>query len=404
MSDRNGNEGILIVGGGLASQRCAETLRSRGFEGRVRIVCGEPEAPYDRPPLSKGALAGELFDGDLAFRPGPWYEQNDVELITGRTATRLRPSRKLIELDDGSELGYEQLLVATGSAARSLPALEGFSNVHALRTIADARRLRSELRRGARLAVIGAGFIGQEVAATARGAGAEVTIIEALPAPLINILGEGAGAWFAGLHSAEGVDVRLNSMLESASGNGAVEELRLKGGERVACDAVVVGVGVAPAAGWLRGSGLETDGVITDRAGRTRIPGIYAAGDVARSFDHRAGEHARTEHWDAAARQGTAAAQAMLGGEPGPSPLPSFWSDQYGMRIQYAGHAQLADASHTEGDPAGREFTVVYTREGLPVAALAVGRPRDFARLRKRIERTHELPQDSNNNEKERAR
>jgi NADPH-dependent 2,4-dienoyl-CoA reductase/sulfur reductase-like enzyme len=386
------SDGVLIIGGGLASQRCAETLRARGYEGRVRVVCGEGEAPYDRPPLSKGVLAGELHGDDVAFRPASWYEDNRVELILGRRAQRLRPERKLIELDDGAELAYEKLLIATGSAPRTLPALEGYSNVHYLRTLADARRLRAELHPGARLAVVGAGFIGQEVAATAREAGVEVTIVEALPAPLAQILGEDAGRWFAELHSEEGVDVRLETMLESANGNGAVEELVIWDGERLACDAVVVGVGVAPAAGWLKGSGLETDGVLTDHAGRSSIPDVYAAGDVASSFDHRAGAHTRTEHWDAAARQGTAAAKAMLGEEPDRGPLPSFWSDQYGMRIQYAGHAGLADDSHTEGDPAERDFAVIYTRDEQPVAALAVGRPRAFARLRKQIERSYDEP------------
>lgn len=381
------SDGVLIVGGGLASQRCAETLRARGHEGRIRIVCGEAEAPYDRPPLSKGVLAGEVPDQDVAFRQSSWYRDNSVELILGRLARRLRPQRSIVELDDGRELGYENLLIATGSAARRLPALEGYSNVHSLRTLADARRLRAALRPGARLAIVGAGFIGQEVAATARKAGAEVTILEALSAPLAHILGEDVGRWFAALHSEEGVNVRLGAMLESANGNGAVEELVVRGGERVDCDAVVVGVGVAPAAGWLEGSGLEADGVLTDHAARTRIPGVYASGDVARSFDHRAGEHTRTEHWDAAARQGVAAAGAILGGEPSQGPLPSFWSDQYGMRIQYVGHAHRADASRIEGDPGERDFAVVYTRRERPVAALAVDRPRAFARLRKQIER-----------------
>ena len=386
------SEGVLIVGGGLASQRCAETLRARGHEGRIRIVCGETEAPYDRPPLSKGVLAGKVPDQDVAFRPAPWYEDNSIELILGRRARRLRPRTSVVELDDGVELGYEKLLIATGSAARTLPALEGYSNVHSLRTLADARRLRAALRPGARLAIVGAGFIGQEVAATARKSGAEVTIVEALPAPLAHILGEEVGRWFADLHSDEGVDVRLGATLESASGNGAADELVITGGQRLECDAVVVGVGVAPAAGWLKGSGLEAHGVLTDHAGRTRIPNVYAAGDVARSFDNRAGEHNRTEHWDAAARQGVAAARAMLGGEPDHGPLPSFWSDQYGMRIQYAGYAHVADSSRIEGDPRERDFAVIYTREERPVAALAVGRPRAFARLRKQIERSYDEP------------
>jgi NADPH-dependent 2,4-dienoyl-CoA reductase/sulfur reductase-like enzyme len=291
------------------------------------------------------------------------------------------------------------LLIATGSVARRLPVLEGYANVHELRTLADARRLRGELRPGARLAIIGAGFIGQEVASTARRAGAEVTIVEALPAPLAGVLGEDVGHWFARMHRDEGVEVRLGTMLTGARGNGTVEELVMKEGERLECDAVVVGVGVASAAAWLEGSGLPADGVPVDHAGRTGVHGVYAAGDVTRGFDHRAGVHRRTEHWDAAARQGAAAAQAMLGQDPAPAPLPSFWSDQYGTRIQYVGFADLADDRRFEGDCDRREFAVVYTRERSPVAALVVGQPRAFARLRREIERTYDESQSTGEKE-----
>jgi NADPH-dependent 2,4-dienoyl-CoA reductase/sulfur reductase-like enzyme len=382
------DQGVVIVGGGLASQRCVETLRGRGYEGPIRMVCGEGQLPYDRPPLSKGVLAGELDESEVGFRPARWYADQRVELIF-RRAARLQPRRHRLRLDDGAKVVYDKLLVATGSAPRRLPTLEGYENVHCLRTIADARRLRGELRRGARLVIVGAGFIGQEVAATARAAGAQVTIVEALPVPLAGVLGEEVGRWLMKMHDEEGVDVRLATMLEGARGNGSVEELKLSRGERLACDAIVVGIGVAPAAEWLKGSGLETDGVVTDHAGRTSIPDVFAAGDVVRGFDHRVGEHRRTEHWDAAARQGMAAARAMLGEEPEPGPLPSFWSDQYGLRIQYVGHADLADEARVEGDPGDRDFAVVYTREGRPVGALTVDSPRAFARLRKQIERTY---------------
>ena len=384
------DQGIVIVGGGLAAQRCVETLRRRGHEGSITVICGEPERPYDRPPLSKEHLEGELSDEEVAFRPEDWYEDNDVELLLGRRATKLDARRHLLKLDDGSELPYGQLVIATGAEARRLPPLEGHSNVHYLRTLADARRLRRELRDGARLAVVGAGFIGQEVASTARKAGTEVTIVEALPAPLTGVLGEEVGLWLMKMHDEEGVDVRLSTKLEGARGNGSVEELVLSDGERLACDAVVVGIGVAPDARWLKGSGLETDGVITDHAGRTSIPDVWAAGDVARAFDHRHGEHRRSEHWDAAARQGMAVARAITGEEPDPHPLPSFWSDQYGLRIQYFGHAEGSDTAHVEGKPGDRDFAVVYTHEGAPVGALVVGRPRAFARLRKEIERTYD--------------
>jgi NADPH-dependent 2,4-dienoyl-CoA reductase/sulfur reductase-like enzyme len=388
------DQGVLIVGGGLAAQRCAETLRRRGYEGPVRMISAEPDPPYDRPPLSKELLAGTVEEESVAYRPAWWYEEKEVELLLGTRAEALDPKARTVMLDSGAELSYEKLLIATGSAARRLPFLEGYENVHALRTLADARLLRQELVPGARLAIVGAGFIGQEVAATARRLGVEVTMIEALETPLAPILGKEVGAWFADLHLSEGVRVMTGAMLEGARGNGRVEELTLAGGRAVACDAVVVGVGTAPATAWLRGSGLDGSGVRTDTSGRARLPGVFAAGDASVPFDPRFGAHARTEHWDAAAWQGSAAALAMLGEYPGTPPLPSFWSDQYGLRIQYVGHAHHADAVLVEGDPGGRDFEAVFTRSNVPVAGLAVGRPRAIPALKKRIEHGHFPAQD----------
>jgi len=381
--------GVLIIGGGLAGQRCAEALRRSGYENSIRIVCAEPDSPYDRPPLSKELLAGSIGAEEVSFRPNWWYMEKQVELLLGCRAQSLNAAERTVILDDGSRLRYGKLLIATGSVARSLPFLEGYGNVHSLRTLADASRLRQELVEGSRLAIVGAGFIGQEVAATARAAGVEVTVIEALPTPLAGILGEEVGSWFADMHRDEGIDMRLSAMIEGARGKDSVEELLLAGGGRVACDSVLVGVGSAPATGWLRGSGLDETGVRTDIAGRTRLPDVYAAGDAAASFDPRFGVHSRTEHWDAASWQGSAVAKAMLGGYPGTPPLPSFWSDQYGLRIQYVGHAHHADGVFFEGDPLERDFVAVFTRNAVPVAGLAVGRPRSVPELRRRIDRGH---------------
>lgn len=384
--------GVLIVGGGLAAQRCAETLRRRGYDGTVRIVCAEPERPYDRPPLSKGLLAGQADEETTDFRPAWWYEEKEVELLLGSRAESLDPRTRTVRLASGRELGYGKLLIATGGAARRLPFLDGFDNVHALRTLADARRLRAALRPGDRLAVVGAGFIGQEVAATAHGLGVEVTMIEALGMPLEPILGAELGRWFADLHTGEGIRVLTGAKLASGVGrNGRLEQLRLADGRTIACDVAVVGVGTVPATGWLRESGLDDTGVHTDAGGRTAIPSVLAAGDASIPFDPRFGVHARTEHWDAAAWQGAAAARAMLGEEPGAPPLPSFWSDQHGLRIQYVGHARHADTVTIEGDMGTRDFEAIYTRRGTPVAGLAVGRPRAIPSLRKRIEAGHRL-------------
>lgn len=389
-----GDHGVVIVGGGLAGQRCAETLRRRGYEGQVRIVCAEREAPYDRPPLSKAVLAGTAAEGSAAFRPAGWYEENGVELLLGARAEGLEPGARLLFLAEGEQLPYGQLLIASGGEPRRLPFLEGFENVHYLRTLAHARRLRADLVRGVRLAIVGAGFIGQEVAATALGLGAEVTILEAMEVPLAPILGVELGRWFADLHRGEGVRLLTGAVLEGARGDGRVEELLLAGGAKIECDAVLVGIGTVPATGWLQGSGLGERGVEVDVHGRTALPGVFAAGDASIPFDHRFGAHARTEHWDAAAWHGAAAARAMLGEEAGTPPLPSFWSDQYGVRIQSVGHPHLADSVLLEGDPKARDFEAVFVRQGTPIAGLTVGRPRAIPALRKRIEAGHEVARD----------
>lgn len=382
--------GVLIVGGGLAAQRCAETLRRRGYDGRVRIACAEAEPPYDRPPLSKGVLAGSVEEAATAFRPGEWYAEQGVELLLGARAEGLDPRARQVTLADGEALAYDKLLVASGGSPRRLPFLEGFENVHYLRTLADARDLRAELARGVRLAIVGAGFIGQEVAATALGLGAEVTMVEALDVPLAPILGAELGRWFADLHLEEGVRLLTGALLEGAHGSRRVEQLLLADGTAIECDVVVVGIGTVPATDWLRDSGLGERGVNVDTQGRTVLPGVFAAGDATVPFDPRFRRHARTEHWDAAAWQGAAAARAMLGEEPGRPPLPSFWSDQYGVRIQSVGHPHLADSVLLEGDPKARDFEAVFVRQGVPVAGLAVSRPRAIPVLRKRIEAGHQ--------------
>lgn len=330
-----------------------------------------------------------MEEAAIAFRPADWYEEQGVEMLLGARAERLDPDLRRVVLAGGEELPYDRLLIASGGAPRRLPQLEGFENVHYLRTRADARRLRADLAPGARLAIVGAGFIGQEVAATALGLGAEVTAVEAMEVPLAPILGAELGRWFADLHREAGVRLLTGALLEDVRGERRAEQLLLADGTRIDCDAVVVGVGTVAATGWLRGSGLGESGVEVDIHGRTALPDVFAAGDASIPFDPRWGAHARTEHWDAAAWQGAAVARAMLGEEPGTPPLPSFWSDQHGVRIQSVGHPHLADAVAIEGDPTARDFEAVFIRAGRPVAGLTVGRPRAIPALRKRIEAGH---------------
>lgn len=380
----------MIVGGGLAGQRCAETLRRGGYGGRVRLVGDEPHRPYDRPPLSKELLVADDVSPP-SFREQAWYDAQGVELILGRRARALDPARARIALDDGRELGYDQLVIATGARPRCLPLLDGYANVSTLRTLEDSRLIRALIAQCRRIVVIGAGFIGQEVAASARACGAPVTLIELETLPLVGLLGPELGRWFADLHTAHGVELLLSQHVSGIRGGEAVEALELADGRVLACDHVLVGVGVVPGVEWLESAGFPAGGGIpVDSAGRTSLASVYAAGDAAAAFDPVLERHALAGHWEAASRQGMAVAHTILGREPGSQPPASFWSDQYGLRIQYLGHAQLADCVTIEGDPAKNDFVATYTRDGRLIAALVVGRPRAVGEIRERLTQSTE--------------
>jgi NADPH-dependent 2,4-dienoyl-CoA reductase/sulfur reductase-like enzyme len=380
--------GVVIVGGGLAGQRCAETLRRTGYDASILMVCAEPHRPYDRPPLSKQLLAGTASADPPAYRPAEWYRRESIDLLLGLAATELLPTERRVVLSDGTALGYDRLLIATGSRPRKLASMAGYENVWSLRTLDDCRMLRQVVGAGRRLVVVGGGFIGLEVAATTRGLGADVTIIEAAPAPLAGVLGPMLGRWFTRLHETHAVRVMTDRSIERIHANGTIRALRLSTGEIVEADDVVVGVGVEPDVGWLQGSGLSTGaGIPVDEHGRTASPDVLAAGDAAATFDPRLGRHVPGSHWEAAARQGARAARVMLGLDPGDAPLTSFWTDQYGLRIQYLGHARLADAVTFDGDPASASFTATFTRGGRAVAVVLVDRPRALPAIRQLIEK-----------------
>ena len=386
--------GLLIVGGGLAAQRCCETLRALGHDAPITIVGAEPVAPYDRPPLSKEQLAAP---GEAPWlRPRGWHAEQGVALQLGAAAVRLHAGRRVIELAGGERLRYDDLLIATGSEPVRLPALAGFSNVQALRTFDDAVRLRAALAAGAALTVVGGGLIGLEVASSARRLGAAVTVIEAASAPLVR-LGPEVGDHLASLHREDGVALRLGVPLASARGGTAdieeegpsrgvasggplVEELVLADGSRIATDHVVEAVGVRPATGWLAGSGLDPRGVSAGEGGHTALPHVFAAGDVTGSG-----------HWDAAARQGAGVARALLGLAPAPPAPPSFWSDQLGLRLQCVGDPAGARAQ-LDVDAEGRGFEAVYRREGRVSAVLLAGRSAaDLRAARRRLSPAPEL-------------
>jgi NADPH-dependent 2,4-dienoyl-CoA reductase/sulfur reductase-like enzyme len=352
--------GLVIAGGGLAAQRCCEALRAAGDDRPVTIIGDEARPPYDRPPLSKDVLAGDGID--LAFRPRAWYADHGIALRLGCAVAGLDAARRELRLEDGDRVPYDALLIATGARPRGLPALERFNNVQALRTHADAVRLQAALASGGRLAVVGAGLIGLEVAAAAVGRGVDVTVIEAAPRPLAAVLGPHAAAWLTALHRAAGVRVRLGVTVTAAVGGDAVRELRLSDGESAGCEHVVVGIGVQPAVDWLASSGV--DRLSVDAAGRTALPHVFAAGDVT-----------GTAHWEAAARGGATVARTLLG-HPAATPAPpSFWSDQHGVRLVCVGNPRDARETLSAGDLASATFELDYVRDGRLAAVLLAGRP-----------------------------
>ncbi len=372
---------LLIVGGGLASQRCCETLRRLGFGGSVTVLCGEPSRPYDRPPLSKGVLLGDAPERGLEFRAEAWYAEQDVRLELGTRAAGLDPASHTVGLERAGRaagrLRYRRLLIATGARPRSLPGLTPGGRLHELRTRSDADSLQGALgERGGRLAVIGAGLVGMEVASAARKLGLEVTLLEGARTPLERALPPLLGTWIADLHRANEVDVRLGCTVDLARESGRGVYLRLSDGETLEAQTVLVAAGTTPATDWLVGSGLPPRAIETDRAGRTSLPDVFAAGDVASFPDPFLGERLPSQHWEAAARQGAIVAHAILGTDP-PAPVPAmFWSDQHGRRIQMVGHAPVDPSIEIDGSLAeGEPFAAWISGPGGPAAVMLVDRP-----------------------------
>lgn len=378
---------FVIVGASLAGGRAAETLRQEGFEGRVILVGAEPERPYERPPLSKDVLRGEAPDDKVYLRPPDFYEEQDIELRLGVRAQRLVPAEHSIILGDDEHLRYDRLLITTGAKVRQLnvPGCN-LPGVYYLRTVADAKAIRAAARAATRAVVIGAGFIGAEVAASCRVMGLDVTVLEVLPVPLQRVLGEDVGNLYAQIHRENGVDLRLGEGIAEFRGAGRVEEVVTSSGTRITCDLAVVGVGVQPEVDWLEGSGIELqNGVVVDEFCATSLPDVYAAGDVANWWHSGLGERLRVEHWENAQNQGIAAARSMLGkGEPY-APVPYFWSDQYDLTLQYVGHASGQDEVIIRGPRDPRSLLAFYMRDGRLRAAFGVNRPRDITAARRLI-------------------
>lgn len=377
---------VAVVGASLAGLSAARSLRKQGYDGRLVVIGDELHRPYDRPPLSKEFLSGTLGEAELALETDD--EDLRAEWLLGVRATGLDHARRAVRLDDGREVSADGVVIATGAAARTLPGSEGLAGVHTLRTLDDARALRDELARGGRLVVIGGGFIGAEVASTAYALGLDVTVVEAAPTPLAGPLGETMGAIVSALHADHGVRLECGVGVKGLSGENRVDAVLLEDGRGIPADIVVVGVGARPNVEWLEGSGIALDnGVKCGADGRTSLAGVVAVGDCANWYDPRAGFHRRVEHWTGARERPDAAVAALLAGgavEPGVPRPPYFWSDQYGVRIQFAGDARSADTVTVEdGDPADRCFLAVYRRDEEPVGVLGMNQARAFTRWRR---------------------
>lgn len=381
---------ITIVGASLAGLYAAQALRAQGYDGEVVVIGNELRRPYDRPPLSKDFLAGKI-DADALNLESAGDDDLQASWLLGSPAVSLSTTTREVVLADGTRVGSDAVVIATGARARELPGTANLAGVHVLRTIDDAVALRSELLPGARLVVIGAGFIGGEVAATAKTLGLDVTVVEAMASPLAGPLGVEMGAVVSGLHEAHGVALRCGVGVQRLVGSERVEGVELADGTLLPADVVVVGIGAVPNIEWLVNSGAALgNGIECDHQGRTSIPGVIAVGDCAAWHDVRLGRPHRVEHWTGAMERPAVAVAALLGAggwsEDRQVNIPYFWSDQYDVRIQFAGHAADADSvTVEEGTAEGHNLLAVYRRGDVPVAVIGMNQPRLFGRWRRQL-------------------
>jgi 3-phenylpropionate/trans-cinnamate dioxygenase ferredoxin reductase component len=375
---------IVIVGGGLAAARTAEQLRRATYDGSITIVSDEVHLPYDRPPLSKQVLRSEL--DDVTLKPREFYDENNISLLLGSAVKTLDTANQTVALENGTVLGYDEAVIATGLVPRRIPSIPHLAGVHVLRSFDQSIALRDEASSARRAVVVGAGFIGCEVAASLRELGIDVVLVEPQPTPLATVLGEQIGSLVARLHRSEGVDVRAGVGVESVAGGERVEKVVLSDGSELDTDLVVIGIGSRPNTEWLKGSGVKVDnGVVCDRVGRTGAPHVWALGDVA-SWQDAAGHQVRVEHWSNVADQARVLVPALLGQDL-PSNLvvvPYFWSDQYDVKIQCLGTPEADDIVHLVSDD-GRKFLAYYERDAVVAGVVGGGMPGAVMKTRSKI-------------------
>jgi 3-phenylpropionate/trans-cinnamate dioxygenase ferredoxin reductase subunit len=365
---------FVIVGASLAGAKAAEALRTEGFEGAVVLVGEESERPYERPLLSKGYLRGEKPAARLYVHDEGFYADHDIELMTGTRVESLDPAAHEVTLAGGRRMGYSRLLLATGASPRPLrlPGAD-LPGVAYLRQMADSDALRLAITGASRVVVVGAGWIGSEVAACARQLGAQVAVVAPDGVPLGRVLGPEVGGVYRDLHAEHGVDLRLSTRVEAVVGNGAAAGVRTTGGSVIEGDVVVVGVGVSPRDELARQAGLSVDnGIVVDEFLATSAPDVFAAGDVAATWNPRYNKRVRIEHWANALNQGQSAARNMLGQNTAYTKVPYFYSDQYDLGMEYNGYATDWDAVVLRGDPAGREFLAFWLKDGRVLAGMNV--------------------------------
>jgi len=389
------NQTFIIVGASLAGAKAAEELRERGFDGRVVLIGSETERPYERPPLTKDYLRGESDRESTFVHEEDFYARHEITLMTETTVSAVDPAGANITLQDGRELGYDRLLLATGAEPRRITVPgAGLEGIHYLRSLADCELLQDRLDGAGHVAVVGAGWIGSEFAASARQTGHEVTLIDPTALPNERIFGTEIGSFYRGVHAAHGINLALGEGVESFEGDRALERLRTSSGRVIDCDLAVVGIGVVPRLDLAKSAGLSIEsGIVVDEALETSAPGVFAAGDVASAWHPFYGERIRVEHWSNALNQGPAAARAMLGEAISFDHIPYFFSDQYEVGMEYSGYAPQWDDVVFRGERESGEFIAFWLHDGVVAAGMNVNvwdvndQIRELIRSRRAIDR-----------------
>lgn len=380
--------GTVVVGAGIAGVSAVAGMRSAGYDGEILLIGDEPELPYRRPPVSKEIIRGDKTPDQIRIRPETWYADNAVELLTGARVTAIDPAAGKVTLAEGPTVAFDQLLLATGGTARAM----GDAG-HTLRTLADVPKFQSRLTPGQHLIVVGAGLIGSEIAASARGLGCDVTLLETAHLPLPRLLPPLLGQMYVDLHKGHGTELHTSVTVESIVDEGGETVVRAADGRTWSAPVVVVAIGMDPATGLADAAGIEVaDGIVVDASGRTSMPGIFAAGDVANMPNGVLGGRHRVEHWQNAQNHGTAVGKAMAGADSTFVEVPWCWSDQYGINLQVTGWPEAGHDVRIRGSIDDHDFSAFFLQGDALLGAVTIGRPKDVRQARKWIaagERVH---------------